>query len=256
MERLAGKTIMVTGGGRGLGASIVGRLIDHGATVIAVSRTQSELESLTPNLGTRGGSLVTVPVDLGKQADVQNLIALVHRDFGGLDALINNAAVLRMLPFETLTEKEFDETIEVNFLSATRLIRGFLPEMKSRGRGSIINVTSGAATRGFVNETDYCATKFGLEGFSYSLALELESANISVNLVGPGFPIKPTSVTADEYQQWPSEKKSLYRDPSEMVEAFAFLTTQYPMEGGVTGQRFNAFELTTRINEQGWEIQV
>lgn len=256
MDRLQGLTVLVTGAGRGLGEGISRRLVEHGATVIAVSRTESELEALAAAVGDKGGTLCTKSVDLGKRNELHGLISSMNNEFGGVDVIINNAAILRMKSFDEMTEQEFDETLEVNLMAPTRLIRAFLPEMKRRGRGSIINVTSGAATRGFVNETDYCATKYGIEGFSYSLAIELESDNISVNLVGPGYPIKPTSITTAEFEQWTPEQKSKYRDPIEMAEAFAFLATQYPQKGGVTGKRFNAYELSNQILEQGWDVAV
>ena len=157
-----------------------------------------------------------------------------------------------MIPFVALAAADFDETIAVNLLAPVRLIRAFLPAMQERGRGAIVNVSSAAGIRPFANETDYCAAKYGLEGFSYSLAMELSPLNISVNLISPGYPIKPTSVTAAEFAAWPAERRNDYRDPIDMADAFAYLALQYPCEGGVTGQRFDAFELAEEVRRNGW----
>jgi NAD(P)-dependent dehydrogenase (short-subunit alcohol dehydrogenase family) len=157
-----------------------------------------------------------------------------------------------MTPFVALTAADFDERIEVNLLAPVRLIREFLPAMGERGRGAIINVSSAAGIRPFANETDYCAAKYGLEGFSYSLAMELSPLNISVNLVSPGYAIKPTSVTAAEFAAWPAERRNDYRDPIDMADAFAYLALQFPREGGITGKRFDAFELAEEVRRKGW----
>ena len=155
-------------------------------------------------------------------------------------------------PSSTSTAADFDETIAVNLLAPVRLIRAFLPAMLERGHGAIINVSSNAGVKPFATETDYCATKYGLEGFSYSLAMELAPLNISVNVVSPGFPIKPTSVTAAEFAAWPAERRDRYQDPIGMADAFAYLALQYPNEGGITGQRFDAFALAEEVRHKGW----
>lgn len=171
--------------------------------------------------------------------------------YGRLDALINNAAILRNRSFLDLTAEEFDETIEVNLMAPIRLIRAFLPTMLAQGYGAIINVSSRAGIQPFALETDYCAAKYGLEGFSFSLAIELQPKNISVNVVSPGYRIKPTSVTAEEFASWPEERRAEYRDPIDMADGFAYLALQ---DGsGVTGQRFNAFDLAEKVRQNGWD---
>jgi 3-oxoacyl-[acyl-carrier protein] reductase len=254
-KHLQGLTILVTGAGRGLGHGIARCLALYGANVVAVARTPAELDDLASTVRQLGGDIHTVVADIGNRDALNRLVMQVNGEFGGVDALINNAAVLRLKSFVDLDESEFDETIEVNLLAPVRLIRAFLPGMIQQGRGAIINVTSGAATRGFERETDYCATKYGIEGFSYSLALELEPQNISVNLVTPGFSIKPTSVTAAEFATWSPADQAKYRDPIDMADAFAYLATQYPAEGGLTGKRFNAFALSEEVRQKGWDVR-
>lgn len=251
MQRLQGQIVLVTGAGRGLGHGIARGLASHGATVLAVARTASELDALEAEIRAAGGVVETLPVDLAQPEQIDALARRVLARHGRVDALINNAAVLRMTPFVELSAEAFDETIAINLLAPVRLIRAFLPEMLKQERGAVINVSSAAGVRGFVDETDYCASKFGLEGFSFSLAMELQPRNISVNLVSPGYRIKPTSVTAAEFAVWPAERRALYRDPIDMADAFAFLALQDGQ--GVTGQRFNAFELAERVRSEGWD---
>lgn len=252
MAALAGKTILVTGAGRGLGHGVARGLAGRGANVVAVARTEPELCELATTVRAAGGTIETLVADLASPEATARLAADLVARHGGVDAIINNAAILRMTPFLDLPADAFDETIAVNLLAPVRLTRALLPAMLERGRGAIVNVSSAAGIRPFADETDYCAAKYGLEGFSYSLALELAPRNVSVNLVSPGYRIKPTSVTAAEFASWPAERRAAYRDPIDMADAFAFLAVQYPREGGVTGQRFDAFELAEEVRRTGW----
>jgi NAD(P)-dependent dehydrogenase (short-subunit alcohol dehydrogenase family) len=222
-------------------------LAAYGAAIIAVARTECELADLAEAVRAAGGDIETIVADLASPTQTARLAAHVLTRYGGVDALVNNAAILRMTAFLDLPEDEFDETIEVNLLAPVRLIRALLPAMLEHGRGAIINVSSAAGIRPFADETDYCAAKYGLEGLSYSLAMELAPRNVSVNLVTPGYRIKPTSVTAAEFAAWPEARRAEFRDPIDMAAAFAWLAVQYPADGGVTGQRFDAFELAEEV---------
>jgi NAD(P)-dependent dehydrogenase (short-subunit alcohol dehydrogenase family) len=250
-QQLRGQTVVVTGAGRGFGEGIARRMAQHGAQVIATALEADELDGVATTIAAEGGKVATYAVDLGNPAQLDEFAAAVLATFGRVDALVNNAALLRMKSFTAMSAAEFDETIAVNLLAPVRLSRAFLPAMLEASGGAIINVSSAAGIRPFVDETDYCAAKYGLEGFSYSLAMELQSANISVNLISPGYRIKPTSVTAAEFAAWPEERRAEFRDPIDMADAFVFLALQ---DGsGVTGQRFNAWELTERVHRDGWD---
>jgi NAD(P)-dependent dehydrogenase (short-subunit alcohol dehydrogenase family) len=249
---LQGKTILVTGAGRGLGHGVARGLAGYGAMVLGVARTEPELLKLATAVGESGGLVETYVADLSRPETLATLVSKIVERHGGVDAIVNNAAILRMIPFSALAAADFDETIEINLMAPVRLMRAFLPAMQERGHGAIINVSSAAGIRPFANETDYCAAKYGLEGFSYSLAMELSPLNISVNVVSPGYPIKPTSVTAAEFAAWPAVRRNDYRDPIDMADAFAYLALQYPRDGGVTGQRFDAFELAEEVRRKGW----
>lgn len=251
--RLAGLVVLVTGAGRGLGHGVARGLAGLGATVLATARTRSELDELAATVRAEGGKIETMIADLARPEEVADLAARALARHGRVDAVVNNAAVLRMTPFLDLPADAFDETVAVNLLAPVRLTRALLPAMLERGRGAVVNVSSAAGVRPFADETDYCAAKYGLEGFSASLALELAASNIGVNVVSPGYRIKPTSVTAAEFAAWPLERRADYRDPIAMADAFAFLARQWPREGGVTGQRFNAYELAEKVRRDGWQ---
>ena len=251
-DALTGKTVLVTGAGRGLGHGVARGLAAYGSTVVAVARSGPELADLADTVRAAGGQIETIAADLADAGAIERLAADLVARHGGVDAVVNNAAILRMTPFLDLSAEDFDETIEVNLLAPVRLTRALLPGMLERGRGAIVNVSSAAGVRPFADETDYCAAKYGLEGFSSSLALELAPHNVSVNLVTPGFRIKPTSVTAAEFAAWPAERQAQYRDPIAMADAFAWLAVQYPAGGGVTGRRFDAFELAEEVRRTGW----
>jgi 3-oxoacyl-[acyl-carrier protein] reductase len=249
---LKGRTILITGAGRGLGHGVARVLAGYGATVVGVARSEPELAELATTVRLSGGAIETYVADLGQPEAIARLATEISERHGGVDAIINNAAILRLIPFVELAAVDFEETITVNLLAPVRLIRALLPAMRERGRGAIVNVSSNAGVKPFATETDYCASKYGLEGFSYSLAMELAPLNISVNVVSPGYPIKPTSITAAEFAAWSPARRDQYRDPIEMADAFAYLAVQYPHEGGVTGQRFDAFELAEEVRRKGW----
>jgi NAD(P)-dependent dehydrogenase (short-subunit alcohol dehydrogenase family) len=252
VDDLVDKVVLVTGAGRGLGHGVARGLAAYGANVVAVARTDTELSELATTVRTTGGNIETIVADVAAPEETARLASELVARHGGIDAIVNNAAILRMIPFLDLPADAFDETIAVNLLAPVRLTRALLPAMLERGRGAIVNVSSAAGIRPFADETDYCAAKYGLEGFSYSLALELAPRNISVNVVSPGYLIKPTSVTAAEFASWPAERRETYRDPIDMADAFAYLVVQYPSEGGVTGQRIDAFELAEEVRRRGW----
>jgi NAD(P)-dependent dehydrogenase (short-subunit alcohol dehydrogenase family) len=251
MGKLEGRVVLITGAGRGLGHGVARGLAAEGAHVLAAARTDAELDDLAQAVGAADGKVETIQTDLADQAAVDALAREVLARHAHVDALINNAAILRLKAFPDLPATEFDETIAVNLLAPVRLTRALLPSMMAAGRGAIVNVTSQAGIEPFANEVDYCTSKYGLEGYSLALALDLKPYNISVNLVTPGAHIKPTSVTAAEFAAWPARRRSSFRDPIELAEAFAFLVLQ---DGrGVTGQRFSAAELAERLRTQGWE---
>jgi len=254
---LKDKIALVTGAGRGLGRAIAIAYARQGARVIAVSRTESELAATAAMIRGEGGRVDLLPLDLAQDAAVRQMVAHTLAAYGRVDVAVNNAGRLPRLTLEEMTMENFDRTMAVNLRAPVLTCKLLLPAMKAQGGGSIINVSSAAGVKGFLQETDYCASKFGLEGFSWALALEVQPYNIAVNVVTPGggktrVPIKPTSMTQAQFEALPETEKARWGDPIVMTECFVYLARQ---DGrGVTGRRFQANELSERIREEGWHL--
>jgi NAD(P)-dependent dehydrogenase (short-subunit alcohol dehydrogenase family) len=205
-----------------------------------------------------GGSVRIVSADIAETSAVRQMAEQVLSEFGGIDVLVNNAARLPFVLFEEMSLEEWDRTINVNLRGSFLTCKLFLDSLKQRGAGSIINVSSRAGVEGFRRETDYCASKFGLEGFSRALAMELRAHNIAVNTITPGgishgVRIKPTSVTQAQYDAMSKEEKAQWQDPMLLTEAFVFLALQDA--SGMTGERIYAYPLSEQIRRDGWNIQ-
>lgn len=254
---LAGQTAVVTGAGRGWGHSVCRMMCRQGAAVVAASEVGQELAGLQRTVREEGGDIEIAAVDLTDRDATDTFAAGVLDRHGPVDTLVNGAAILRNRHFLDLTQAQVEETLEIMLAAPMRLVRWFVPGMIEAGRGSIINISSRAGRVGSAGESDYCAAKFGLEGFSYALAEELGPHNVSVNLLTPGKdigdrPIKPTSVTASEFDDWPAEKRSRYRDSMELTEAFVYLALQDAKS--LTGRRFSAIALSQAIRDHGYEL--
>lgn len=254
---LDGQTVVVTGAGRGWGHSICRMMAKHGAMIVATSEVEHELVELRETVRKEGGEIEIVRLDLTDRAATETFAAGVIERHGRVDTLVNGAAILRNRHFLELTQIQVEETLEVMLLAPMRMIRALAPTMIEAGCGAIINISSRAGRVGSAGEADYCAAKFGLEGFSYAIAEEFKPHNISVNLVTPGRdigarPIKPTSVTTAEFAAWPPERRSQYRDSMELSEAFVYLALQDA--ASLTGRRFSASALSRVIREHGFEL--
>ena len=262
MNRLEGKVILVTGAGRGFGKYMSLAYAEEGATVIAASRTVSELTTLRDTIEAKGGTCVIFPIDLLILDDMTKLRDFVLKQFGRLDALVNCAADNLWKVFEDTTIEEWDKSISINLRAPFILSKLFLPMMKNQGRGSIINISSGSATKGFIAEVAYCPSKYGLEGLTQCLAMEFFQYNIAVNSLSPSAPegkkLKPSRLTMRDESKLPDEIIATYADDDSIVEAFSeawsFLAIQDAH--GVTGQRFGTKQLADYLKTNGWEAAV
>jgi len=201
-------------------------------------------------------------VDFVKLDDMERLRDFVEMQYGKLDTLVNCAADNLWKLFEETTIDEWDKSISINLRAPFVLSKLFLPMMKKQGRGSIINISSGSATRGFVAETAYCPSKYGLEGLTQCLAMELYQYNIAVNSLSVSAPegkrLRPSRIKPSDEAKIPNELKSKYASDDEMVKAFSeawsFLALQDAT--GVTGQRFGPIQLADYLKVNGWEAAV
>lgn len=245
-SRLEGRTALVTGAGRGLGRVISVALAREGVKVWNCARTKSELDKTAAQIQEIKGDVESRTVNLEDERAVLELVAEVKEKSHAIDILVNNAGVLQLTPFSELSTNEWSQTLAVNLTAPYLLIRAALPEMKERG-GSIINVSSRAGVLGFKDEVAYCSSKFGLEGLTRALAMELEEYPVSINTVTPGLRIKPTSLSEEEFEKLPPEKKAEWNDPEALTPAFTYLAG---LRGEVNGLRFDAQKLSEAIGNQ------
>ena len=261
MDRLVDKVVLVTGAGRGYGKYLSMGLASEGANLVAASRSTPELEALKKSIEERGGGgdCILFPTDLLKMEDMVRLRDFIDSKYGRLDSLVNCAADNLWKLFEETTIEEWDRSISINLRAPFVLSKLFLPMMKRRGRGNIINVSSGSATRGFVAETAYCPSKYGLEGLTQCLAMELYQYNVAVNSLSVSAPegkrLKPSRLTTADEDKLSEDARAKFASDDEMVEAFSeawsFLALQDAH--GVTGQRFGPRQLAEYLRVNGWE---
>lgn len=254
MGVVEGKVVVITGAGRGLGWGVARGFAREGATVALVDRTDDELELALEQTRAMGGQAQAWRADVTDPASVRAMIDGVVATFGRIDTLINNAAVLIEKPLEELTLQDWDLTLGVNLRGVFLCTQAVYRHLKAGGGGHIINISSGASRRGWVGETAYCASKWGLTGFTQSLALEGAPHRIAANEMGPGVLIKPTSIALADVENVPADVRAKWRDPIVMAEGFIWLSRQDPAR--VTGRRFNSFEVAERVRAEGWDVQI
>jgi len=183
---LHGRTALVTGGSRGIGAAIVRSLAQAGAAVAINYRERAgEANALVSAIGEAGGHAIAIAAD-GSQSDaVARMVERVKSELGQVDILINNAGVAITRDIQDLSEADFDQTIAVNLKSVFLCTQAVLPMMRSKGWGRIVNISSGAARGAGAIGPHYNASKAGMEGLTRGYAARLVKENITVNAVAP-----------------------------------------------------------------------
>lgn len=185
MERtLRGQTALITGASSGIGAAIARQFATAGARLILTARRLDLLEKLASSLS--GYPIRVLACDLVNDPELEYLIVTVKKEFPELDILVNNAGIGRFSPIDDLKWPDLDLMMRLNLRVPVLLTQAFVPEMKRRGGGRIINLSSIAGKVGAAGGSAYAATKSGLEGFSKSLYDELRDSNISVTTINPG----------------------------------------------------------------------
>ena len=179
--RLKKKVALITGGSRGIGRAIAELFMKEGAEVVITSKNQKQLQQTSQEIG----NSFFVVGDVRNENDVKNVIDKTIKKFGRIDILVNNVGVLpKMKPLDKITEKEWNEIIDVNLSSHFRFTKYVIPQMKKNG-GSIINISSDAGLKAFENfyADAYTAAKAGIMILTKSWALEYAKNNIRVNCV-------------------------------------------------------------------------
>jgi NAD(P)-dependent dehydrogenase (short-subunit alcohol dehydrogenase family) len=185
-NRFAERHVLVTGAGRGIGRAIALAFAEEGARVSVLARTEEELRAVERSGSALAGTVAALPADVAERPAVEAAVAAAVAARGEIDVLVNNAGTFLWKPFVATSPEEWDRVIATNLGSAYNLCRAVVPGMVARRRGRIVNVSSIHGLHGDANLTAHCAAKFGLVGFTESLARELREHNVTVNAVCPG----------------------------------------------------------------------
>ena len=181
---ITGLRTIVTGATSGIGRALTKELVRQGARVVAIGRRGERLKSLADEINSPK-SLKTVIGDVTVPADRHQALAVATSDFGGLDALVNNAGIGGLGRFDEADEARLRQIFEVNFCAPAQFIREALPDLEPGNRPLIVNVGSVLGHRAVPEKSEYCASKFALHGLTDALRIELKTRGIDVLLVSP-----------------------------------------------------------------------
>lgn len=230
MKELQGKTAVVTGASRGIGRAIAVELARQGARVVVNHRTSLEQATAVVDLILKaGGDAFAVAADVSRLDQAQFLIEQAVQHFGGIHILVNNAGTTRDTLLMQMKEPDWDAVIDTNLKSVFNCCKAAIrPMLRARQGGRIINISSVSGLAGQVGQANYSASKAGVIGFTYALAKEVGSRQITVNAIAPGY--VPTTLTSDlsqEVQDAILQMTPLGRfgQPEDIAHAVAFLAS-------------------------------
>ena len=221
-QALTGQIAVITGAGRGIGAAIAIKLADMGARSIICGRTRAALERTAAAIQRDGDQSTVIECDLTDLGSVEALAEYVGREFGRVDILVNNAGIRgQQGPLQELPPDGWDNIVNTNLRGVYYMIRAFAPLMIRARNGHIINISSLAGKNPIANGAAYAASKWGLNGLSYSVAEELRAHNIRVSVICPG------SVHTDFNPHTGKDAEKMLQ-PSDVAHAVAMIVTQAP----------------------------
>ncbi len=189
MNLLQGKTALITGGSRGIGAAIVERFAEEGANIAFTYHSSKEkAEAVAERVGTAHGvKVLAFQSDAASFVAAENLVKEVLDAFGQVDILVNNAGITRDNLMLRMSEEQWDTVMSNNLKSVFNLTKHLIRPMMKKRQGSIINMSSIVGVTGNAGQANYAASKAGIIGFSKSIAKEMGSRNIRCNVIAPGF---------------------------------------------------------------------
>jgi len=222
---MQGKIALVTGATRGIGRAVAEELVSKGAFVIGTATSEKGADSISAYLGKKGKGLV---LNVADQASIDAVLEQIKQELGDIDILVNNAGITRDNLLMRMKDEEWFDILQTNLSSVYHLSKAVLRTMMKKRFGRIINIGSVVGSMGNAGQTNYCAAKAGLIGFSKALAKEVASRGITVNVVAPGFiATDMTDVLSEELKnnlltQIPAGRLG---EPKDIAKAVAFLAS-------------------------------
>lgn len=235
---LSGEVVLVTGASRGIGAAIADLLASRGAKVIGTATSQNGAEAITERMQSMAG--VGMVLDVTDSMAVDALIDEITKTYGAVSVLVNNAGITRDQILMRMKDEDWDAIINTNLSSVFRTSKAVLRGMMKARKGRIISIASVVGITGNAGQANYAAAKAGIIAFSKSLAKEIGSRGITVNVVAPGF------IQTDMTDNLPEQAKTALMQqialgrlgaPADIAEAVAFLAS--PAAAYITGETMN-----------------
>lgn len=221
---LEGKVAIVTGASRGMGRAISKLLAAEGMRVGLVARRKDPLRAVADEVRADGGEVFAIPTDVRSAADTEAMAQDVRDRWGRIDVLVNSAFWGPPASIEKTTEEFWDRTLDTSLKGPFLCARAVVPTMKEQGDGRIVNIGSLAGKMGEDNRTAYCAAKWGLEGLSAALSVELLPYNIHVHLISPAATDTPWWM--ESAGELPAETRAHMIPPETVAHAVRWVLTQ------------------------------
>ena len=235
------KTVLVTGGSRGIGKEVANIYAENGYDVIInYVSDRTDVEGIKKEFEEKNVKCLLVKADVSKEDDVTNLVNKAIEEFGKIDVLVNNAGITKDNLLMRMSKEEFDKVIDINLKGTFLVTKAVTKYMMKKRQGSIINLASVVGVSGNSGQCNYAASKAGIIGFTKSVAKELASRNIRANAVAPGFiATDMTSVLKEEVKeninaQIPLKRMGTAREVAELIYFLGSKKSSY-----ITGQVIN-----------------
>lgn len=226
MAGLAGKVALVTGASRGIGKAIAQRLVADGATVVGTATSEAGANAISEYLADNGQGML---LNVAEPGSIETLLEQIKERFGDVDILINNAGITRDNLLLRMKDDEWQSIMDTNLTSIFKLSKAVLRGMMKKRNGRIINVGSVVGSTGNAGQANYAAAKAGVIGFSKSMAREVASRGITVNVVAPGFiDTDMTKALSDEQREviFKDIPANRLGDPQEIAHTVSFLASE------------------------------